>query len=101
MGRDHHSSTGKFAVVEGKKQAAPPVEFLLVVEAHRKRAPIKPRQTKKNRKQISELPQTLEAPMTKCRNIRRKPHTQQVCVVKHSAPMSEAQNITRLRTSRQ
>src|ERR1039457_4506430 len=64
VGRDHHCATRKLTVVECQKQTASRIKLSLFVEPHRKRPPIKPRQSKKNRQQIPELPKTLKPPVS-------------------------------------
>src|SRR5580700_2937417 len=96
--RDHHSATGKLAVVECQKQTRTRIKISLTVKSHRKRPSIKPRQTKKDRQQISELSQPLKPPMPQRGHICGEPHTQQIRIVDRSIFMNEPKNITGPRT---
>src|SRR6266849_8710299 len=100
VGRDHHCAARELTIVKRQKQAAPRVKLLPIVESHRKRTPIEPRQTKKNRQQIPELPQPLKSPMPQRRYVRRKTHTQQIREVNRTVFVRESQNIASPRASR-
>ena len=100
VGRDHHGAARELAVVKRQKQTAPHVEFPLTLHPYRKRAPVEPRQRKKNGQQIPEPPQRQKPPVPQRRHIRRKPHTQQIREVDLSVFVRQSQNIARPRTPR-
>src|SRR5258708_949365 len=100
VGRDHHRAARELAIVKRQKQAAPRIKLTPPLQSHRKRPPIKPRQTKKNGKQIPKLPQSLKPPVPQRRHIGRKSHAQQIRVVDRSVFGRQAHNITKPRTPR-
>src|ERR1035438_9412132 len=94
--RNHHCSAGKLAVVESQKKTAPPIEFRFSVGANREWSSSQTRQSKKNRNDVSQFSVAAETPGAQSSHVRRKSHAQQIDVVDHARPVTQAQHIAAL-----
>src|SRR5487761_471172 len=90
---DHHFAARKFAIAEGKKQAAAPVEFCSGIGSQRKRAPVKTCQTRQHAQKIAEFAPAFEAPICDFRHIRRESERQQIDVMQFAAGVFEANHV--------
>src|SRR5258708_1879892 len=61
--RDHHFSTGVFAVVEGQKKAAIGIEFHGGIQTKRKSTPAQTHQAAEYGKNVTGLAEAFEAPV--------------------------------------